>query len=184
MGVFSMENTSVRKVISILLILAVVFSLASCKKVEADYIFEIKNANRSHYYSVSNDTFEKISRVQYNSALEFGNSYSSAPRVPEIVLISAEGNDPAEWEYSDEDKVPLDPEQKQLWIERMRLMNLPFTGSFDVLFYAFDDYAIVFAQQLNHRELEYESKTVVFHNEKLIGTITEIGTLSGLYKHN
>ena len=90
-----MENTSVRKVISILLILAVVFSLASCKKVEADYIFEIKNANRSHYYSVSNDTFEKISRVQYNSALEFGNSYSSAPRVPEIVLISAEGNDPS-----------------------------------------------------------------------------------------
>jgi len=66
----------------------------------------------------------------------------------------------------------------------MRSMNLPFTGSFDVLFYAFDDYVIAFAQQLNQRELEYVSKTVVFHNEKLIGTITEIGTLSGLYKHN
>ena len=182
-GGFSMGNT-VRKVTLILLVLSVVFSLASCKKVEADYIFQIKNSDKSYSYSISNDTLEKISTVQYNTALNYGNSYSSCKYEVGIVNISAKSSDPAEWEYSDEDNVPLDPELKQLWAGRMKSVELPFTGSFDVMFYTFDDYIIACASKYDTKEMQYVQTEAVFHNDKLIGTITDLGTLSGLCKHN
>ena len=73
MGVFSMGNTSVRKIISILLILAVVFSLASCKKVEAEYVLRFTTIDDDcYYYSLDGDTIEKLSSFQYNDAANRG----------------------------------------------------------------------------------------------------------------
>ena len=80
-----------------------------------------------------------MSLFQFNISVEFTNKYTSPKVETDIVCISAEGDDPAEWEYSDKEYVPLDDEQKQIWIERMKAMNLPYTGSFSIMTDTFDD---------------------------------------------
>lgn len=179
-----MGKRSIHKFTAILLMLSVVFSLASCKKTEPDYVFLIESEGKRNYYSISNDTFERMSLFQFNISVEFTNKYTSPKVETDIVCISAEGDDPAEWEYSDKEYVPLDDEQKQIWIERMKAMNLPYTGSFSIMTDTFDDYMIACALKIDSRTLQYIGTKFVFHNEKIIGKVTETGMINRFYKRD
>lgn len=181
-----MRKRSMCRFTSVLLIISVVFSLASCKKVEAEYVLRFTTSDEDcYYYSLNGDTIETLSSFQYNNAIEFGDDYSSSNYEICTIDIYAGGDDPAGWEYTDEDNLPLDDEQKQLWIERMRAMDLPFTGTISVLFYTIDDYMIVYAWKFEAREAKNIEVRAVFHNDKNIGTITEDkGLLNRVYKHN
>ena len=67
----------------------------------------------------------------------------------------------------------------------MTSMDLPCTGTIDVMYYKFDDYLIVDACKFNRPGGDDDQiTTVVFHNDEIIGTIDERGLFDGVYKHN
>jgi hypothetical protein len=176
---------AIRRLTSVLLVLSVTGVLAACKKVEADYLFQLGDKEPS-YYSISNDTVQELSSFQYSvSVSSRESSYSKYYDEFSIIKADADGGDPSDWEYADDNGCPLDPEQEQFWIGKITSMDLPYTGEISVLYYKFDDYMIVYAAKWgtpigNNDQIT----TVVFHNDEIIGTIDEFGLLNDLYKHN
>ena len=176
----------IRRITSVMLVLSVVGVLAACQKVEADYIIRVSTQGTNSYYSISNDNLEKLSSFQYASALNSQDSeYSPYEYEFSAISIDADGNDPADWKYSDDNGFELDPEQEQFWIEKMTSMDLPYTGTIDVMYYTFDDYLIVYAAKWGRPGGDDDLITnVVFHNDEIIGTIDERGLFDRVYKHN
>ena len=63
-------------------------------------------------------------------------------------------------------------------------MNLPYTGSFSIMTDTFDDYMIACALKIDSRTLQYIGTKFVFHNEKIIGKVTETGLINRFYKRD
>ena len=168
------------KIISVILMLSAFCLLVACQKVEADYVLLIENSNNSYYYSIYNDELQELSSLQYGSVASQSSGYSSYENELGVLSISAEGDDPAEWEYIDDNRTPLDDEQKQFWIPKLAAMDVPYRGTLSVLFYKFDDYSVVYVSKFG---LETEQTVVVFHGDNIIGTIEERGLLRKVYKN-
>ena len=124
---------AIRRLTSVLLVLSVAGVLAACQKVEADYLFQLGNKEPS-YYSISNDTVQELSSFQYSvSVSSRESSYSKYYDEFSIIKVDADGGDPSDWEYADDNGCPLDPEQEQFWICLIRERYLFCTTSLMII---------------------------------------------------
>ncbi|MBR4914172.1 MAG: hypothetical protein IKZ42_02715 [Clostridiales bacterium] len=178
------------KFVSVILLLSFVCTLlSSCQIVDADYIFYIDDSGKKYYYSITGDEVAKISSVQYNLTVEFQEEFQNTGYLPancelSVISIQADSDDPADWKLFDDDNNPLDPEQEQMWNRRLCTVSFPYKGSVSVITNTFDEYTIAYINKLDHRELQYITAVVIFHNDKSIGILEHDGLLHGLYKNS
>ena len=167
------------KITAVVLMLSVIGMLASCQKVEADYVLLFQNSNDSYYYAIKNDELRTLSALEYGSVASENSGFSKCNTEIGTLSISAEGDDPAEWEYKNELNELLDDEQLQFWIPKITAMDVPYRGTLSVLFYKFDDYSVVHVWKFG---LGTEQTVAVFHGDEITGTIEDKALLSKVYK--
>lgn len=159
------------------------------KAAEPAYLIRAKSDNGfvaayRAYFALDGSSLREISQRSYEDlTLGSGSAYQAITARTYSFDVSARGNDPLEWQYT-QNEYDDKKHDTQLLIWDLKQMKLPYTGTLYVLVKTFDDYRVVLVAQMDGNSVLDESYAMFRDEDRLdLPKGAKLYGLSDFYRH-